>query len=570
MKQHPDAHLEDRDILQEAHYDQKPGESQVQTHGNDLSIIPEIEITQQDLYDSVDRADNWLIFGNSYEGQRLVPTDAVTADNVGELTLEWELENPFENASNYQGSPLLVHGDPPILYHSLGTDFLYAVNARTGDVLWSHNYVPYSDGSGSAERGFALYGDMVIKSTVDYGVLAINRYTGEEEWYFNGAAAYRGEIAEDPVHEELAFTKVGPTSSYPPLVYEGTIIKGSMGAEWGVNGWVDGITLDGEPKYRVNTTPEEGWLEEAWTHAGGTSWASGTLDPETGTMISPVSNPAPWYGTVRPGWNPYTAGKLAHDAETGEYRWHYQDSPHDWWDYDSSSPAIVYDADVDGEERRLASWCGKLGWMFTVDAETGQLIQRSEDIVQHYNTWTLPPKGNIDAAEPFMPTGTIGGTNNQPSSYHPDSRTIVITGSNQPFKLAWEEALYQVVENDEMYYGMEFGAVSLDDFEPHNGSMGAVVGVDPVTGEVKWRDWRQNTTRGGTVTTQNGLSFVGTGEGEFIAYKTETGEQLWVGTPGGSLTCHPIVWEDPTVGKFYAAVGGDGDPGKLSVYSLTI
>jgi len=60
-----------------------------------------------------------------------------------------------------------------------------------------------SDETPPAERGPAVLGDTVYKSTLDLGVLAIDRYTGEEQWYYNGAAAYRGEVAEDVRHEEL-------------------------------------------------------------------------------------------------------------------------------------------------------------------------------------------------------------------------------------------------------------------------------------------------------------------------------------------------------------------------------
>ncbi|OIB58585.1 PQQ-binding-like beta-propeller repeat protein [Natrialba sp. SSL1] len=565
MHDRPAAHLEDVELIREGPYDEKPGESEIEQ--GDIDQIPEVEITQEDLYETGERTDNWLIFGGSYEGQRYFPGDGITPDNVDELELEYQLENPAEG-DDHQGTPLVVHGDPPIMYYTVGPDSLYALNARTGEILWSHVYEPATgaaESGASAERGPAVLGDTVYKSTLDYGVLAIDRYTGEERWYYNGACVYRDEPADELVHWELDYETFGPTSSFPPLIYEGTLMKGTYGAEWGVTGFFDAINLDGEPQWRVNTTPEDLWVGESWVHAGGTTWASGAIDPETETVIAPCANPGPWYGTVRPGWNPYTAGKVALDIETGEYQWNYQDAPHEWWDYDSPSPALVYDADVDGDERRLASWPSKTGWVYTVDVETGELVERSEGYVQHMNTWSLPPQDDIENA-PWIIPELGGGTNPQPSSYHRDSRTMVVTAANTPMQFSWFEIEYDGPEFP--FEGMETErATEDDDIEEWNGHQGVIAGLDPVTGDLKWQEWRDESQRGVSVSTAPGVTFLGTAEGEFIAYETETGEHLWEDDIGGNVRGGPICWEDPDEETHYVAVSVDEEE-VLNVYSL--
>ncbi|MFD1562016.1 pyrroloquinoline quinone-dependent dehydrogenase [Haloarchaeobius amylolyticus] len=441
------------DLPEDAPWNEKPGESVVEQ--GDTDQIPERDVTEEDLAGTGEDPTNWLIMGGSYQSQRHTTADVITPENVGDLEVEYRLE-VADHPNDFQGSPVIVDGDPPIMYATVGPDLLYAINARTGEILWRHFYRPdvgASDATPPAERGPAVLGDTVYKSTLDLGVIAIDRYTGEERWYYNGAAAYRGEVADDLMHEELRWERSrGTTSSFPPLIYDGMLMKGSFGGEFGVSGFFDGISLeDGTPQWRVNMTPEHEWVGESWQHGGATAWASGAVDPDSGTVVIPSANPGPWYGTVRPGWNPYSCGKVAVNTEDGEYQWHHQDSPHDWWDYDSPSPPVVFEADVDGETRTFATWPGKTGWVYTVDMETGQLHQRSDEYVQHLNTFNLPPYDDLESAPWIMPD-LIGGTNPQPSAYDPETRTLVVKGTNYPMKFSWFETEY---EAGQRYIGMD-------------------------------------------------------------------------------------------------------------------
>ncbi|MDS0474757.1 PQQ-binding-like beta-propeller repeat protein [Natrinema sp. 1APR25-10V2] len=441
------------ELPEDAPWNEKPGESIVRQ--GDTDQIPEVDVTEQDLAETGENPENWLIMGGSYQSQRHTTADVITPENVGDLETEYRLE-VADHPNDFQGSPILVDGDPPIMYVTVGPDLLYAINARSGEILWRHFYRPLvgaSDTTPPAERGAAVLGDTVYKSTLDLGVIAIDRYTGEEQWYYNGAAAYRGEVADDLMHEELKWERSrGTTSSFPPLIYNGMLMKGSFGGEFGVSGFFDGISLeDGSPQWRVNMTPPHEWVGESWQHGGATAWASGALEPDSGSVVIPSANPGPWYGTVRPGWNPYSCGKVAVNAEDGEYQWHHQDSPHDWWDYDSPSPPVVFEAEVDGETKNFATWPGKTGWVYTVDMETGQLEQRSDEFVQHLNTFNLPPYDDLDSAPWIMPD-LIGGTNPQPSAYDPETQTLVVKGTNYPIKFSWFETEYQP---GEIYIGMD-------------------------------------------------------------------------------------------------------------------
>lgn len=563
-------HLEDVEVIREGPYQEKPGESNIEQFDTDQ--ITEWEITEEHLHETGERTDNWLIMGGAYDSQRRYPGDELNPENVGDLEVEWEFEHGDPPRTAYQNSPIIVQGDPPIMYLTFGPDELHALNARTGEFLWSHIYEPTvgaSPDTAPAERGAAVFRDWVIKSTLDLGVMAVDRCTGEDVWYYNGAAAYRNEPADDLMHEELMWERSrGTTSSFPPLIYDGKIMKGSFGGEYGVSGFFDAISVEGEPQWRINMCPEEEWVGDSWKHGGATAWASGCVDVENDQVIIPSANAAPWYGTVRPGWNPYSGGKVAVSTEDGEYRWHHQDAPHDYWDYDSPSPALVYTAEVDGEERRLASWAPKSGWVHTVDVETGQLVQRSEEYVQHHNMWTIPGKEDLDKMPWIMPW-LGGGTNPQPSSYHQESRTMVVTGHNEPWRWAWEDTWYEPP-------GEGFSGIAeletTEYLEEWNGFYGVVAGIDPVSGEVKWQDWHDDVARGGTLSTASGVSFAGTRGGDFLAYDTETGERLWADQPGGEngeVDGSPVAWHDPYEEKVFVFVSTQ-QSGVATAYSVEV
>ena len=211
--------------------------------------------------------------------------------------------------------------------------------------------------------------------------------------------------------------------------------------------------------------------------------------------------------------------------------------------------------------------------MFTVDAETGQLIQRTEAYNQYHNMWILPPKEPDNEDAPWNnPYAGGGSSSGQQVSYHPDSRTMVLTGTNVPWRIGWEPVTYSPGDNYLGYIFAEVGVDNPDDHDWYNGHTGVISAVDPVSGELKWQEWRDTDFRGGggTTTTASGISFVGTGgsdSGEFIAFDTETGDQLWTDDVGGGPGGGPVIWEDPAEEQVYVAVSIQ-QSGVTNVYSV--
>lgn len=559
----------------------KPGEATITR--NDTDAIPEVDVTMEMLRNSPATPEQWLLYGGGFRNQRHMQGSAITPDNVSDLSLEWKT-NLGVTPGEYQGTPLIVPGDPPIMYETNGPDHLRAINPRTGDILWHYDYDSLAEvGDPPANRGVTILGDTVYFTTLDMGIIALDRYTAEEKWFFNQAKTYRDEQVENAdsqIHDELDFTRnVGFSSGIPPIPYDGTLLKGSFGGEWGVSGWIDAVSTDGEHQWRFNTTPPDQWVGDAWRHGSTTTWQPPAIDVESGTAVFPMGNPGPDFdATVRPGWNQYSTGKLALDASSGEYQWHYQESPHDWWDYDSPSPPFMFDADVDGETRKLVSWPGKSGWLFTFDVETGEMVERSEEYIQHINMWSLPKHEDVEGT-PWSAPNLTGGTNPQPPAYDPTTRTAVVMGQNVPWKLSWTDATY---EAQKLYWGLDgfqFATEVEEVPDEWNEKPGVMAGIDPVSGEIKWQNWRSLPPWGGAMTTDTGVTFAGASEGQLLALDTETGEELWSADLGVGVGGDPISWYDPAEGRQYVAVqgGGEGPLGGygelgdvLAVYSMEV
>ncbi|MFB6107477.1 MAG: pyrroloquinoline quinone-dependent dehydrogenase [Haloplanus sp.] len=516
------------------------------THQHDVDQIPKKDVTQEMISNTSSNAESWLTYGGGYNNQRHTTADVITKDNVGDLELEYLVQSGV--ASSMEGVPLVVPGDPPIMYQTNGPNHAKAINARTGDVLWSYTY---ANPQGlllccdANNRGFAVYGDKVYMTTLDSGVVALNRYTGKEVWY-----------------KSTGDHEIGYSATWAPTIYKGQLITGSAGGEYGVSGFVASLDPEnGDMNWKFNTTPPEQWAGDADKHGAGTTWMTRAFDEERDLLFSPMGNPGPDFdGTVRPGPNLYTIGTLALDANDGSFEWHYGESPHDIWDYDSSAPKIlVRDKEINGETHDVVISPGKVGWVYTMDAESGKLLTRSEATIQHLNMWNMIPHSKENRRVAFVP-GAQGGNDWQPPSYSPETGYVYVKQQNAPHEIFWEEAKY---EAGQTYWGG--GLNDWPDVTPPQGwnnQTSAIVAIDPVSGKRVWREWIQDDDYlwGGSITTGSGLLFAGTQKGNFVAFDGETGDRLWQFQLGAPICSSSMSWYDPGTSKQYVAtqVGGSG------------
>ena len=58
---------------------------------------------------------------------------------------------------------------------------------------------------------------------------------------------------------------------------------------------------------------------------------------------------------------------VAVDADSGEYKWHYQFVPGDSWDFDSVQQLTVADLRINGQNRKVVMQANKNGFFYVID-----------------------------------------------------------------------------------------------------------------------------------------------------------------------------------------------------------
>ncbi|WP_435180267.1 pyrroloquinoline quinone-dependent dehydrogenase [Halorussus sp. AFM4] len=537
------------------------------TEQYDLQQIPRLNVTQEMLLNSGDDPETWLMYGGGYRQQRFTTADAITPENVGRLSLEYLIEVPKEQRGKLEGTPIVVPSDPPIMYQTNAPDVLRAINARSGEILWTYQFAPEEQEKppllccGSNNRGVAILGDTLYMTTLTADLVAVDRYTGEQQWVYNSAP-----------------TGQGYTATWAPVVYKGSVLNGSAGGEYGVQGFIESVNAEtGEREWRKSMLPPEQWIGDAWKNGAATNWMTVTVDPDTDTLYANVGNPGPDVnGIVRPGPNPYSDAVVALDANSGDVNWYFQEVQHDWWDWDASAPPVVFETEVDGEERKVVSHPGKTGWNYLLDAQNGKLYERSREFCEHLNMWYLP-QDNLEDTPWIMPSAD-GGSEWNPTSYSRETGNIHVKAMNYPSKFQWDPV--DGWEYPSTYLGGNFTVYpAMEDPGPPpeqwSQNLAIFSAVNPETGEVVWQEEWEHFSLGGSMSTATGLTFVGNGAGEFIAYDSASGERLWQYQFDASVNASPMSWYDPAVGKQYVAVqaGGGGlrshkDGNEIGVFSL--
>src|ERR1019366_4038482 len=170
-------------------------------------------------------------------------------------------------------------------------------------------------------------------------------------------------------------TKEGYSATSAPMVIGDLVLSGIAGGEEGARGFVDAYrAATGERAWRWYSIPLRGekgsetWIGNALEHGCGATWLTGSYDPSLATVYWSVGNPCPDFnGDERKGDNLYTASVVALDVKTGQLKWHYQFTPHDLYDWDSTGPMILVDEQWQGRPRKLLLHGDNNGFFFVLD-----------------------------------------------------------------------------------------------------------------------------------------------------------------------------------------------------------
>lgn len=264
-------------------------------------------------------------------------------------------------------------------------------NVTNLKLAWVYESKRDSDSSKENQANAIFYDNNVIIPDVDNKILSLNGLTGKKNWEFrvpDGIAAKRGLILWN---KKIYFTdnrkylycinldgklvksfgkngkiKVGLTP-LPPVIFKDEIILittdniiKSFNLQNGKINW----------KFKVNKT-KNSLIFSNFTK--GSPWGGLSLDEKRGLLFFTTGNPEPWLvGVFRPGDNLYANSLVAFDLNQKKIKWHFQEIPHDIWNYDLAAPPILTmikkkDLSVD-----VVVAISKLGNTLIFERETGE------------------------------------------------------------------------------------------------------------------------------------------------------------------------------------------------------
>jgi alcohol dehydrogenase (cytochrome c) len=493
--------------------------------------------TQSDLVRDGANTDNVLTYGMGYSQNRYSPLAQINKSNVKRMVPVWSLG--LENNFGEQAQPLILDG---VMYVS-NAKWTVAIDASTGKQLWrtAVDFPPDTPRvvcCGVSNKGVALYNGKVFRTTLDAYVVALDQKTGKEIW-----------------KQKAAEWKEGFSLTVAPLIANGVLVTGCSGAEFGVRCFLDGWDPEtGNHLWRRYTvagpgeTGHETWEpREAYLHGGGSTWITGSYDPELDLMYWGTGNGGPWNPETRKGDNLYVASILALRPKTGEIVWHYQATPNDVFDWDTVWEIILADIRVDGQLRKVAMQLNRNGFLYVLDRANGKLLSAKPyarvNWATHVDMATGRPvesevSKKLRAGEMVEMWPSIRGAKNWPHAAFNPNTGLLYANTNEGY------SKYKFVPIAEFKPGFRYQGIenTMSVVTPDTVA-GHIEAIDPLTAQPKWRvPLKGQMIASAMLATGGGLLFTGKHTGEFIALDADTGQTLWeFKTPSG-VNAQPITW----------------------------
>ena len=280
------------------------------------------------------------MFGGDYSGRRHSPLTQVTPQNVSRLAHQWTFQTG--TLGMFETTPLVHDG---VLYVTGANNYAWALDARTGQPFWRYRRELPDDlrvCCGPVNRGFAVARQPAVHDDA-------RRPPG---------GARRAGPARCCSTSSSTTTRRATPRRIAPLVVKNKVIVGVAGGEYGAPGFIDAYDVETGKRVwrhshgarRQGEPGSETWPADSAERGGAGVWVTGSYDPELNLVFYGTGNPSPdFHGDDRKGDNLFSNSLLALDADTGKRRWHYQFTPHDIHDWDSTHVPILADLTIGGQ-----------------------------------------------------------------------------------------------------------------------------------------------------------------------------------------------------------------------------
>ena len=495
--------------------------------------------------------------GRTYAEERHSPLDQINTTNIDQIGLSWS----FETGTNrgHETTPIVKDG---VMFITAPWSVVHALDAKTGDLLWTHDPQVERAWANNAccdvvNRGVALYENSIFFGTIDGRLISLDKDTGTENWSI------------------LTIDKSRPyTITGAPRIVKGNVIIGNGGGEFGVRGYVTAYDVDsGDELWRFYTVPgnpnepfespemeiaAKTWSGGKWWEygGGGTVWDSMAYDPALDTLYIGTGNGSPWNRYVRSpggGDNLYLSSIVALDPDTGDYKWHYQTTPGDSWDYTATQHMILADLEINGQMRKVIMQAPKNGFFYVIDRTNGELISAENYVPINWATHVdmetgrpvENPANNYFDTPALTTPGPLGGHNWQPMAFNPDTGLVYIPAQEMLFVYSHDKDFKYNPKtwNTGQQIEMTYLPKNPDELAMvDKATFGYLLAWDPVAQKEVWREQYQRPWSGGLLSTAGDLVLQGTSDGRFIAFDAASGEILWSVDTGQGIIAPPITY----------------------------
>jgi PQQ-dependent dehydrogenase (methanol/ethanol family) len=512
----------------------------------------------QEMLEAPDSED-WLMFSRTYDAQRYSLLDQIDTDNVGSLGLSWARRM---GTGSVESIPLVHDG---IMYVLAPGAVILALDATNGDEIWTYERELTPQARGTARsKNIAIYQDMIYHTAPDGFVIAVDALTGALRWeteVVGGGGHISGLIVADGVVISSRSCGQGRESCF---------IAGH-----------DAMT--GAEMWRFYTIPAMGEPgSESWGESPNhddmraAAWGlPGSYDPERGTVLWGIANPAPYNRQDRHGGDYlntsltspadlYSNSTVALDPQTGELQWYYQHLPGDDWDEDYTNERTLVTTRIDpdpesvkwfndaarGDVRDVSVMIGEGGGVFVIDRNDGEFLWATPFPFDtpEFLISQVDPDGTVHINEDSI-IKEAGGRNfvcyfntrsYWPTAYSPRTNSLYTS---------WYDACldYQSERGDEPRSRQQ---VFRDGADPDGFAGMARINLE--TGEIVYFNRGVHPSIGATLTTAGGLVFNGDVNRRLRAFDDVTGETLWETVLGGTPSSSTITYA--VDGRQYLAV----------------
>src|SRR5438105_12547544 len=189
---------------------------------------------------------DWVTNGGNLTNQRYSTLKQIDASNVMQLKGAWMTRlkgSGLGGKYSFEATPLIKDG---IMYISTGNDDVFALDAKTGQILWEHwsgiGQTISTVCCGWLNRGLAMGEGMLFIGQMDANVVALDIKTGKEVW----------RTPVEDWHNGYGITNA-------PLYYDGIVYSGITGGEFGIRGRLTALEAKtGKIQWRAYTLPAPG------------------------------------------------------------------------------------------------------------------------------------------------------------------------------------------------------------------------------------------------------------------------------------------------------------------------